>query len=226
MGAIVAAQEGIPVGSIQGVKRYTAAGGHAPLPELAGVDFGGRGFIYVPDADVKPEAIADVEKHAPKACEWLISRQNGIPRIATVPTMTPAIGRACPKDLDEWILAAPEAGYYGILSTLYSRSAAPEEWRGIDHAEDGEEGEDEIAPEAASDEGSGNSEPSNERPPPQRPADSNTRDDDVENGGDWSGNWTGADKTDEEDEDKEGEGGSSEEESRKRGLLGRPLRIT
>ena len=218
LGPIVAAQEGLPVGGIQGVKRYTAAGGHAPLPELAGADFGGRGFIYVPDADVKPEAIADVEKHAPKACEWLISRQNGIPRIATVPTMTPAVGGASPKDLDEWILAAPEAGYYGILSTLYSRSAAPAEWRGIDHAEDGEEGEDEIAPEAASDEGSVNSEPSNERPPPQRPADSNTRDDDVddnvEEGGDWSGNWTVADKTDEEDEDKEGEGGSSSEEER------------
>lgn len=138
MGAIVAAQEGIPVGSIQGVKRYTTAGEEAPLPELAGVDFGGRGVLYVPDADVKPEAIADVEKHAPKACEWLISRQNGSPRIATVPKTVAGDGPA-PKDLDEWILAALEMGYYGVLQTLYSRSAAPEEWGGVDHAEDTEE---------------------------------------------------------------------------------------
>jgi hypothetical protein len=214
LGPIVAAQEGLPVGGIQGVKRYTAAGGHAPLPELAGVDFGGRGFIYVPDADVKPEAIADVEKHAPRACEWLISRQNGIPRIATVPTMTSAIGGAAPKDLDEWILAAPEAGYYGILSTLYSRSAAPDEWRGIGHSDDEEEGTAEIAPEAASDEGSDKSEPSSEGPPAERPADSTTHDGDIEEGGDWSGNWTAADKTDEAEEDKLDEDGSSEEEER------------
>ena len=134
LGPVVAAQEGIPVGGIQGVKRYTAAGVHAPLPELAGVDFGGRGLLYIPDADVKPDAIADVEKHAPKACEWLISRQNGVPRIATVPAKTAASDGAL-KDLDEWILAAPEAGFQGILHTLLSRSAVPEEWAGVNQKE-------------------------------------------------------------------------------------------
>jgi hypothetical protein len=152
MGAIVAGQEGIPVGAIQGVKRYTAAGGHAPLPELASVDFGGRGILYVTDADVKPDAIADVEKHSPKACEWLIVHQNGAPRITTVPRIVPGAATA-PKDLDEWILAAPEAGYYGVLQTLYSRSAAPEEWRGVNHAEDAEEAGPQIEDKVASAEG-------------------------------------------------------------------------
>lgn len=152
MGAIVAGQEGIPVGAIQGVKRYTAAGGHAPLPELASVDFGGRGILYVTDADVKPDAIADVEKHSPKACEWLIVHQNGAPRITTVPRIVPGAATA-PKDLDEWILAAPEAGYCGVLQTLYSRSAAPEEWRGVNHAEDAEEAGPQIEDKVASAEG-------------------------------------------------------------------------
>lgn len=137
MGVVIAAQEGIPVGAIQGVKRYKAAGEDAPLPELAGVDFGGRGVLYVADADVKPEAIADVEKHAPRACEWLITRQNGVPRIATVPEEIPGI-KARPKDLDEWMLAAPEVGYQGIIRTLFSRSAAPEKWSGVNHAEEAE----------------------------------------------------------------------------------------
>ncbi|MGF1471731.1 MAG: hypothetical protein ACFB50_08330 [Rubrobacteraceae bacterium] len=153
LGPVVAAQEGIPVGGIQGVKRYTAAGGRAPLPELAGVDFGGRGLIYVPDADVKPEAIADVEKHAPKACEWLISHQNGVPRIATVPEIV-AGDEAALKDLDEWILSAPETGYYGVLRTLYSRSAAPAEWRGVDRTEATQKAEaitEEVAPDEESD---------------------------------------------------------------------------
>ena len=137
MGAIVAAQEGLPVGAIQGVKRYTAAGEQAPLPELAGVDFGGRRLLYVPDVDVKPDAMADVEKHAPRACEWLISRQNGVARVATVPAQLArtadgaAAGGTAPKDLDEWILAAPKAGLHGVLFGLLASSVAPEDWSGI-----------------------------------------------------------------------------------------------
>ncbi|HEV2743952.1 MAG TPA: hypothetical protein VGV91_12410, partial [Rubrobacter sp.] len=126
MGAIVAAQEGLAVGAIQGVKRYTKAkaqagaapGEEEPLPELACADFGGRAVLYVPDLDVKPDARADVEQHAARACEFLVARQNGRPLIATVP-QGGAGGPA--KDLDAWILSAPEAGLHGALSALLRR---------------------------------------------------------------------------------------------------------
>ena len=136
MGAIVAAQEGLAVGAIQGVKRYTKAGTaqgeEGPLPELARADFGGRTVLYVPDLDVKPDARADVERHAPRACEFLISRQNGRPLIATVPQAAARHGtQEGVKDLDAWILAAPEAGPYGILHTLRSRAHPPEAWPGL-----------------------------------------------------------------------------------------------
>lgn len=141
MGAIVAAQEGLAVGAIQGVKRYTkaqagtAAGEDAPLPELGRADFRGRTVLYVPDLDVKPDARADVEQHAARACGFLISRQNGRPLIATVPqdgTGGPA------KDLDAWILSAPEAGIDGILSRLLRRAHPPDEWPGLPDPNDAE----------------------------------------------------------------------------------------
>jgi hypothetical protein len=136
MGAIVAAQEGLAVGAIQGVKRYTKAkaqagaapGQEEPLPELARADFGGRTVLYVPDLDVKPDARADVEQHAARACEFLVARQNGRPLIATVPqggTGGPA------KDLDAWILSAPEAGLHGVLSALLRHAHPPETWPGL-----------------------------------------------------------------------------------------------
>ena len=136
MGAIVAAQEGLAVGAIQGVKRYTKAkaqagaapGQEEPLPELAHADFGGRVVLYVPDLDVKPHARADVEQHAARACEFLIARQNGRPLIATVP-QGGAGGPA--KDLDAWMLSAPEAGLHGVLSGLLRRAHRPETWPGL-----------------------------------------------------------------------------------------------
>lgn len=128
MGAIVAAQEGLAVGAIQGVKRYTEAGKDAPLPELAGTDFAGRTVLYVPDLDVKPDAREDVEQHAARACEFLVARQNGRPLIATVP-QDGAGGPA--KDLDAWILSTPEAGIYGVLSALLQRAHPPETWPGL-----------------------------------------------------------------------------------------------
>jgi hypothetical protein len=130
MGSIVAAQEGLPVGAIQGVKRYTRAGEDAPLPELASTDFGRRTVLYVPDLDVKPDARTDVEAHAPRACESLISRQNGRAMVATVPQEQRASGDPV-KDLDAWILSAPEAGPYGLLGRLRSRALSPEEWAGL-----------------------------------------------------------------------------------------------
>ncbi|PLS82900.1 MAG: hypothetical protein CYG60_23325, partial [Actinobacteria bacterium] len=42
MGALVAAQEGIAVGSIQGFRRYQDPEDEGPLPELKGTDFAGR----------------------------------------------------------------------------------------------------------------------------------------------------------------------------------------
>lgn len=135
MGAIVAAQEGLAVGAIQGVKRYTqagtAAGQDAPLPELVRASFGGRTVLYVPDLDVKPDARADVEQHATRACDFLISRQNGRPLIATVPQDATGGEVGGMKDLDAWILSAPEAGLYGVLSRLLSRAHPPEAWPGL-----------------------------------------------------------------------------------------------
>lgn len=93
MGAIVAAQEGICVASIQGFRRYRAAGGKYPLPQLVGVDFAGRTIVYIPDMDEPPKL--EVAQAAPDAARWLVERQNGTPLITLLPSG---------KDLDEFLL--------------------------------------------------------------------------------------------------------------------------
>lgn len=118
MGAVVAAQHGIPVGSIQGVKRYRTAGQNAPLPEFSGVDFRGRALTYIPDLDVKPQAIADVEAHLPKACEYLISKQGGRPLVARLPRG---------KDLDDYLLSVPPAERRVAFDELVAKASSPEE---------------------------------------------------------------------------------------------------
>lgn len=119
IGAIVAAQHGLPVGAIQGVMRYRSAGADAPLPELDGVDLEGRRVAYIPDLDVKPSARADVEAHAPQACEYLVSRRNGRPRIALLPSG---------KDLDEYLLSAPAEARREAFADLLEGSIPPEEF--------------------------------------------------------------------------------------------------
>lgn len=93
IGAIVAAQEGICVASIQGFRRYRATGGKYPLPQLVGVDFAGRTVVYIPDMDDPPKP--EVAQAAPDAAHWLIERQNGAPLIALLPSG---------KDLDDFLL--------------------------------------------------------------------------------------------------------------------------
>jgi hypothetical protein len=95
LGAIVSAQSGIAIGSIQGVRRHRDPQTRGSLQELVGADFSGRRLPYIPDVDVKPAAIADVKAEIPKACRNLIAAHNGVPQIALLPEG---------KDLDEWML--------------------------------------------------------------------------------------------------------------------------
>lgn len=89
MGAILAAQHGVGIGSIQGYRRHASSGG-GPLPELAGTDLGGRPVPYIPDVDdpPRPEVLAE----APIAARSLTLRHNGLPtlvRLREGPTWTP-----------------------------------------------------------------------------------------------------------------------------------------
>lgn len=105
-GAIVAAQNSLVVGSIQGCKRYQARSSDLspesgdddnPLPELRGIDFGGRAIPYIPDADDPPNA--DVLDAAPKAAHHLVERRGGAGTLCTLPRG---------MDLDEWLLTLPK----------------------------------------------------------------------------------------------------------------------
>lgn len=102
MGALVAAEAGLPVGAIQGCERYRASlspdfpDGEPgePLLELRGADFGGRLLPYIPDADDPPNP--RVLRAAPKAARWLAEPHNAGSAICILPDGT---------DLDEWLLS-------------------------------------------------------------------------------------------------------------------------
>jgi hypothetical protein len=102
MGAVVAAEAGLPVGAIQGCERYRASLStdfpdgepDEPLLELKGADFGGRLLPYIPDADDPPNP--GVLRAAPKAARWLAEPHNARPAICLLPDGT---------DLDEWLLS-------------------------------------------------------------------------------------------------------------------------
>lgn len=102
MGAVVAAEAGLPVGAIQGCERYRASlspdfpDGEPgePLLELKGTDFRGRLLPYVPDADDPPNP--SVLRAAPKAARWLAEPHHARPAICLLPDGT---------DLDEWLLS-------------------------------------------------------------------------------------------------------------------------
>lgn len=125
VGAILAAQHGIPVGSIQGVKRYRTAGAEAPLPELIGVDFKGQSVSYIPDLDVKPAAIKDVAEHLPRACDYLIAHQNGKPVVVSLPEG---------KDLDEYLIALSPDQRKSAFDELLRAAVSPEDWSGASSA--------------------------------------------------------------------------------------------
>lgn len=93
MGPILAAQNGIAVASIKGIRCYK--GKHdGPLPEIMGAGFGGRKVPYIPDADDPPNP--DVLKQAPLAARALVEPFGGVPALANLPTG---------MDLDDWLIS-------------------------------------------------------------------------------------------------------------------------
>ncbi|QIN81152.1 hypothetical protein GBA65_22220 (plasmid) [Rubrobacter marinus] len=126
MGALVAAQEGIAVGSIQGFRRYQNPEDGGPLLELEGTDFAGRRIPYIPDVDDPPQP--DVMAAAPDAALHLVGRQGGEPAIALLPHG---------KDLDEWLLAEKRTQRRALFSDLVARAVPAEEFARGSNAEEG-----------------------------------------------------------------------------------------
>ena len=126
VGAIVAAQSGIPVAAIKGYQHYRIFedGGYRPLPEHARTDFGGRKVLYIPDEDVKPKTKKAVEAEAPKAAKALIADHGGTPYIARLPEGY--------KDLDEWLLDLDPDERLVKFAELMEGALTPERWAGND----------------------------------------------------------------------------------------------
>ena len=125
IGAMVAARYGIPVAAIKGFRSYKVSARErgdedTVLPELEGVDFAGRTVVYIPDVDVKPASREEVMAAVPAACEWLVSRQGGIPKVALLPEGA--------KDLDAWLLSLPEARRVAAANELLSGAVTLGEW--------------------------------------------------------------------------------------------------
>lgn len=116
VGAIFAAQEGLTVGAIKGVRCYRAPDG-GPLPELAGADLGGRTVPFIPDADDPPKP--DVLDAAPRAARALTAPHYGRAAIAYLPRGL---------DLDEWLRSLPpdNAARRHAFSRMLAR-ASPQE---------------------------------------------------------------------------------------------------
>ncbi len=143
IGAVVAAQAGIPVASIKGCRCYrtpTRKGeSDLPLPQLRGVDFERRRRLYIADLDVKAETREEVEELAPEAARWLIEEQNGTALVARLPEGY--------KDLDEWLLAVHEAERVPRFASLIPSALTPEQWKGPAPLEEPEQEPQEPAPE-------------------------------------------------------------------------------
>lgn len=125
IGAMVAARCGLPVASIKGFRNYRQppagrGGDYSVLPELAGVDFGGKDVVYIPDLDVKPKTRAEAFGVVPEACEWLIERQGGRAKVALLPEGV--------KDLDEWLLSLAEEERVPEFMKLLRGAVPVEEW--------------------------------------------------------------------------------------------------
>lgn len=138
VGAIVAAQSGIPVAAIKGFQSYrTYKGkgeGFIPLPELAGVAFGRRRLLYIVDEDVKEKTRDKVIAEAPQAARTLIEDHGGTPLIVRLPGGY--------KDLDEWLLAVDEVERVPEFAGLMPRALTPEQWEGTASLPDQEDEED------------------------------------------------------------------------------------
>jgi len=124
MGALAAAEAGLPVGAIQGCERYRASLAPecpdgtpgASLLELSGTDFAGRPLPYVPDADDPPNP--RVLRAAPKAARWLAEPHNARPAICLLPVGT---------DLDEWLLSLPPDERKHRFEDLLGTAVPPED---------------------------------------------------------------------------------------------------
>ncbi|MDN5696842.1 MAG: DUF3854 domain-containing protein [Rubrobacter sp.] len=131
VGAIVAAQTGIPVAAITGYQHYRIAGARGdadkPLPEHKRTDFGRRKILYIPDEDVKPGTRDSVQKEAPKAARALIEAHNGTPLIARLPEGY--------KDLDEWLLDLEPDERTLRFSGLMKSAMSPAQWSGEESGE-------------------------------------------------------------------------------------------
>jgi len=110
VGAIVAAQEGLRVGAIKGIRCHKNPDG-SPLVELAGTDLGGRVVPYIPDADDPPKE--EVLAEAPKAARSLTVAHNGRPALAALPRG---------MDLDEWLLSLPRSERRRAFRALLKRA--------------------------------------------------------------------------------------------------------
>ena len=129
IGAMVAARSGIPVASIKGMRNYRQPpegryGDYTVLPELAGVDFGGKEIVYFPDLDVKPKTREEAFGVVPEACEWLINRQGGKAKVGMLPEGY--------KDLDEWLLSVPEDERVRRFLELVHGAVPVESWEPAD----------------------------------------------------------------------------------------------
>ena len=124
MGAIVAADSGLTVGSIMGCERFKASpspempdgGPEDPLLELKGVDFAGRAVAYIPDADDPPNP--NVLRALPKAARWIAEPQSGKAAICLLPEGA---------DLDEWLLSIDSDERSAHFAELLAKASPPEE---------------------------------------------------------------------------------------------------
>jgi hypothetical protein len=138
LGAILAAQEDVVLGAVGHFRRYAAdpvsnANGERAgtvLPELEGVDFGGRQITYVPKAGPGEENAR--AREARNACRYLVERQNGVPQLIfpSTPEEQDAEAEdgeqrsesAAPTSLAECILALPEEERQDSLRELFPES--------------------------------------------------------------------------------------------------------
>ena len=125
MGALVAAENEIAVGSIMGFRRYRSSPGSrtdgedgGPLLEIVGSDFRGRRIPYIPDVDDPPQP--EILAEAPATARHLVASQNGAPAIALLPSG---------KDLDEWLLSMRRSERRPAFTDLVGRCITLEEFQ-------------------------------------------------------------------------------------------------